>query len=95
MAVPPAAIARRRIVRHFFSADAVRPQDAVTYEPGSALERRVFERLLDRRVVYGTGEGRFYLDVTALEEDRAEHRRKAGLLVGISLVAGIALGLIV
>ncbi len=51
MPVPPVAIARRRIVARFFAADAVRPEDAIAFEPRRFIQERVFERFLDAGIV--------------------------------------------
>ena len=78
MATAAAALvarARREIQHHFFSADAVRPDRAVSFEPGSGIERRQFERMRSRGIIQETGDGHYWLDVVAYDVDlRRRHR---------------------
>ena len=91
MATAAAALvarARREIQHHFFSHDAVRPDRAVPFDPGSGIERRQFERMRARGIIREERPGAFWLDVVAYDVDlRARHRRvKTALLVIIAIL---------
>jgi hypothetical protein len=98
MATGAAAViarARRDIQHHFFSHDAVRPDRAVGFEPYSRIQRRQFERMLDRGIVRQTLAGTYWLDVVAYDDDlQARYRRvKIALFVAIAvLLVVFALG---
>ncbi|MEO7278225.1 MAG: hypothetical protein ABIW33_09415 [Sphingomicrobium sp.] len=69
------ARARREIQHHFFSADAVRPDRALPFEPGSGIERRQFERMRGRNIVREESPGKYWMDVVAYDVDlRRRHR---------------------
>jgi hypothetical protein len=78
MATAAAALvarARREIQHHFFSADAVRPDRALPFEPGSGIERRQFERMRSRDIIRESSPGHYWLDVVAYDVDlRRRHR---------------------
>ena len=63
------ARARRDIQHHFFSHDAVRPDRAVDFEPDRMIERRQFERMIERGIIHRTTDGRYWLDVVAYDVD--------------------------
>jgi hypothetical protein len=91
MATGAAAViarARRDIPHHFFSHDAVRPDRAVGFEPYSRIQRRQFERMLDRGIVRQTPAGTYWLDVVAYDDDlQARYRRvKIALFVAIAVL---------
>ena len=100
MATGAAAViarARRDIQHHFFSHDAVRPDRAVGFEPYSMIQRRQFERMLDRGIVRQTPAGTYWLDVVAYDDDlQARYRRiKVALFAVIALLLiGLALGML-
>jgi len=79
---------RRETQHHFFSYDAVRPDRAVPFDPGNGIERRQFERMVERGVIHQTDAGNYWLDVVAYDVDfRARHRRvKTALLVIIAIL---------
>ena len=87
------ARARREIQHHFFSNDAVRPDRAVDFDPPTGLQRRQFERMRDRGIIHGTGDGRFWLDVVAYDVDLTSryHRVKIALLLVILALAIVLL----
>lgn len=92
MATAAAALiarARREIRHHFFAADAVRPDRAVSFEPANGFERRQFERMRQRNIVREDKPGAYWLDVVAYDIDlRARHRRiKMALLLVIAALA--------
>lgn len=89
-----AARARRRVVSHFLSQDAVSAENAVGYEPDRRMERRHFERLREAGVILPTTAGRYYVDVPKLDADR-DTRRKRGAMIAaaVAVIAGVAVAL--
>ena len=99
MATAAAALiarARREIQHHFFSADAVRADRALPFEPANGFERRQFERMRNRNIIREEKPGDYWLDVVAYDVDlRARHRRvRAALLfvIAILIAAMVASG---
>ena len=86
------ARARRDIQHHFFSQDAVRPDRAVDFEPDRMIERRQFERMLDRGIIHRTNDGRYWLDVVAYDVDLRQRHSRVRLVL-LVLVIGLAIGL--
>jgi hypothetical protein len=91
------ARARREIQHHFFSQDAVRPDRAVAFEPGTLIERRQFERLCTRGVIHEEKPGLYWLDVVAYDTDLRERFgrvRLALLTVVLALMVGLVAALV-
>lgn len=61
------ARARRQVQHHFFAADAVRPDRAVSFEPANGFERRWFERMRGQGVVKQANAGQYWLDLPAYD----------------------------
>lgn len=64
MATAPAAAmtrARHSLFSHFFSANAVTPENAVAYEPSWFIERRLFDRMQRLGVIVEPQPGRYYV----------------------------------
>ena len=98
MATAPAAAAvaraRRDVRHHFFSQDAVRPDSAISFEPGSRLQRRMFERMSESGIIREAKPGQYWIDVVAYDRDRTarfERVRIALLVVVFALLAGVLL----
>jgi hypothetical protein len=88
------AKARRDIQHHFFSNDAVRPDQAVAFEPRSRLQRRQFERMQSRGIIREGKPGSYWMDVVAYDVDlRARFARVKVILLAMVLV--LLVGLIV
>lgn len=83
-----AARARREIQHHFFSADAVRPDRAVAFEPSNHFEQRQFERLRANDIVREASPGLFWLDMPAYDDLLQERhgRVRTALLVVLALL---------
>jgi len=98
MATAAAALiarARREIQHHFFAADAVQPDRAVAFDPGSGIEGRQFERMRSRGIIHEAQPGLFWLDVVAYDvELRRRHSVQRGALLAIiaALLIAMALG---
>ncbi|GAA4025579.1 hypothetical protein GCM10022281_00110 [Sphingomonas rosea] len=84
-----AARARRLIQHHFFAADAVRPDRAIPFEPGSRVERRTFERYRAAGAIHEALPGRYWLDLPAYDQflqERFVRVRVALLFVIVALL---------
>jgi len=101
MATAAAALiarARREIQHHFFAADAVRPDRAVTFEPENRLERSQFEKMRAKDIIREAKPGEYWLDVVAYDiELRQRHRiQKIALLAVIAvLMIVVAFGAVI
>jgi hypothetical protein len=85
------ARARREIQHHFFQADAVRPDRAVSFTPDNHLEKRQFARYREAGVIHEVGPGRYWLDIPAYDQAlRARHER-VRLALGLVILAMLAI----
>ena len=64
------ARARRRVVSHFMSRNAVSPEKAVSFSPERRMEKRFFDRLCDQGVIVPAASGDWYLDVPKTRLER-------------------------
>lgn len=98
MATAAAAVvakARRTVISHFMSANAVSPDSAVTFSSGRRIERQTFDRFVAAKVLLSTPDGRYYLDVPAWDAYSKSRRRRAGMLIGaLAVAAGAAVALL-
>ena len=97
MATAAAAVvakARRDVISHFMSRDAVSAEKAVPYQPDRRIRRRMFERFRDAGVLKPGTRGGYYLDVPAWDEYARKRRKRAGALIGGSVVLAAALAAI-
>ena len=92
MATTVAAVvakARRDVISHFMSRDAVSPAQAVPYQPDRRIRRRMFEKFQDAGVLKPGSNGGFYLDVPVWDGYSRKRRRHMGALIAGSIaVAG-------
>ena len=91
-----AAQARRRVISHFMSSNAVSPEKAVPFTADRRLEQSFFNRLRDRGFILPGTNGGYYLDVPAYDAfQQARLKRLRLFLLGLALVlvVGIALGI--
>ena len=91
MATAAAAViakARRDVVSHFMSANAVSAESAVAYEPGRRIRQRQFERLCDAEVIRATGDGRYWIDAPRYDEWSRSRRKRVGLAIGAVAIIG-------
>ncbi|WP_294302246.1 hypothetical protein [uncultured Sphingomonas sp.] len=96
MATTAAAVmakARRDVMSHFLSRDAVSPEKAVPYQPDRRVRRRMFEQF-QRAGVLKPGTTGWYVDVPLWDDYSRRRRRRAGALIGGSIAIGAALALI-
>jgi hypothetical protein len=87
------ARARRRLISHFMSNDAVSADKAIGYAPDRGIERRLLERLIDAGVLHVGKAGTYWLDIPAYDEWSKSRRRRAGIMVGAAVAVGAALAL--
>ena len=85
------ARARRRLVSHFMSNDAVSADKAIGYAPDRGMERRLLERLIDQGVLHVGKAGTYWLDIPAYDAWTRKRRRRAGAIVGAAVAIGAAL----
>jgi len=91
------ARARRDVRHHFFSQDAVRPDSAVSFEPGSRLQRRIFQRMSESGIIREAKPGQYWIDVVAYDRDRTarfQRLRVVLLCLVVALLAGLLLVLV-
>ena len=86
------AKARRDVMSHFLSRDAVSPAQAVPYQPGRRIRRRMFEGLQRAGVLKPGSKGGWYVDVPVWDSYSRKRRRRVGMLIGasVALAAGLA-----
>jgi hypothetical protein len=92
MATAAAAVvakARRDVISHFMSRDAVSSAQAVPYQPDRRIRRKMFERFQDAGVLKPGAKGGWYLDVPVWDSYSRKRRRRAGALIAGSIaIAG-------
>ena len=91
------ARARRRVVSHFMSKNAVSPEKAVSFSPERRMERRFFDRLCDKGVIVSAAKGTWYLDVPRFDAYQQSRRKRVGMaLAGLvsALAVGVGIGLL-
>ena len=98
MATAAAAViakARRTVISHFMSANAVSPHSAVTFSSDRRVERRIFDRFVAAKVLLPTPDGCYYLDVPVWDAYSKSRRRRVGMLLGgLAVAAGAAVALL-
>ena len=91
------ARARRRVIAHFMSRNAVSPENAVSFLPERRMEERFFERLRANGVVVAAANGTWYIDAPKLDAyQRGRRKRMRIMLAGLAtaLAAGVGIGLL-
>jgi hypothetical protein len=88
------ARARREIQHHFFSADAVRPDRAVSFEAYSRLEQRQFDRMRARGIIREDKPGLYWMDVVAYDVDLRKRFRRVRTML-LVMIAALLVGLLV
>lgn len=91
MATAAAAVlakARRDVASHFMSANAVSPENAVSFEPARFVQGRVFERMKASGILVEAKPGRWYIDVPRYDASARARRRRAGIAVAAIAVMG-------
>jgi hypothetical protein len=91
------ARARRRVVSHFMSKNALSPEKAVSFSPERRMERRFFDRLRDKGVIVAAANGTWYIDAPKLDAYQQSRRKRIRVvLAGVvtALAAGVGIGLL-
>ena len=86
--------ARREVREHFGEAGAFDPGKALSYEPPSYLHKRQLELLIGQGILRETGDGRYWIDPSAVMREAAE-RRSALKVLFVLVVLGILIALAV
>ncbi|GAA0330148.1 hypothetical protein GCM10009087_45420 [Sphingomonas oligophenolica] len=91
------ARARRRVISHFLSRNAVSADKAVSFTPEHRMEEKLFERLRENGVVVAAANGTWYIDAPKLDAyQRSRRKRMRIMLAGLAtaLAAGVGIGLL-
>ena len=91
------ARARRRVISHFMSKNAVSADKAVSFTPARRMEEKFFDRLRENGVLAPGKAGTWYLDVPKLDAYQRGRRKKMRMaLAGLAaaLAAGVGIGLL-
>ena len=91
------ARARRRVVSHFLSRNAVSAEQAVGFTPERRLERKFFHRMQASGVLKPGRNGTFYVDVPALDAWQNARRKRVGFAVAgvlAAIAAGVGIGML-
>lgn len=84
------AKARRDVVSHFLSQNAVSAENAVPYAPPRRLRRRFVEKFVAAGILHTTPNGSYWIDVPRWHAANRTRRRRIGAAVGIAaVVAGL------
>ena len=93
-----AARARRRVISHFLSRNAVSAADAVPFTPERRMETRFFDRMRDNGVIVAApGGDRYWIDVVKLDAFQTSRRKRVGFGIAAALAAiaaGVGIGLL-
>lgn len=82
------ARARRNVISHFMSSDAVSADKAVAFTPRRFVERRALERFIRAGVIVPQGDARYYLDVPTYDAHRRTIRGRVGMGLAMLALAG-------
>ena len=85
------AKARRRIIDHFMSAEAVSPESAVAFVPNRLVVERQFARFQRNGVVRTTEDGRYWIDIPSYRqwENRRRWRVAAAAIIAVAAAAAL------
>lgn len=84
--VAATARARQRVYDHFLAWRALSPQEAIEFNPATAVERTEFDRLRKSGIIRQATPGQFWLDLDRHEAAAERRRRK---LVPFVLLAAV------
>lgn len=86
------AVARRRVLSHFFAANAVTPENATPFATERRLQQRQFERFVRSGIIIEAKPGLYYVDVPAWNAwHGGMHTRLKVVLLAALLVIGAVL----
>ena len=93
MAAAAAAVAldQQAVVTAFMRADAVRPSEAILFEPKGSIQRSFFRDYTKAGIIKPEG-ARWYLSIPAYHAYKKQQRRKVAVVAGVlAAIAGAAL----
>ncbi|MCU6456126.1 hypothetical protein LPN01_18770 [Sphingomonas sp. A2-49] len=96
MATAAAAIlakARRDVVGHFMTCNAVSPASAIAYEPSTRVQRRMFDRLQRDGVLVAAADNRWFIDIPRYHESVSTRRKRVLGVLGAAILAAAGLAL--
>lgn len=85
-----AALGQRAVIDAFMRTDAVRPAQAILFEPRGLVQRRFFLRFTDAGIIKPEGK-RWYLDVPAYSAAKRGRRKK---MIAVAALAAAVAGLV-
>jgi hypothetical protein len=85
------AKARRRIIDHFMSADAVSAESAVAFVPKRLIIERQFARFQRGGVIRTTDDGRYWIDIPSYRKWENSRRVRVAAAAIIVVAAAAAL----
>jgi hypothetical protein len=88
------AKARRDVVGHFMTSNAVSPESAVAYEPSRRIQRRMFERMQRNGVLVPADKNRWFIDIPRYHESLNSRRKRVLGVLGAAIVAAAGLALL-
>jgi len=88
------ARARRNVISHFMSCNAVSAERAVPFTPTRRIERRTLDRYVRAGVIVPTATSGYYIDVPSYDAHIKDRRRNVGFgLAALALVGGAIVGI--
>lgn len=88
------ARARRNVISHFMSCDAVSAAKAVSYTPRRAVERRMLDRYVRAGVIVPTNGSAYYIDVPSYDSYSNSRKRNVGVAMALlALLGGAIVGI--
>ena len=89
------ARARRNVISHFMSCNAVSAEKAVSFTPRRAIERRMLDRYVRAGVIVPVAKGGYYVDVPSYDAQNGARRQRIGLVMtALALVGGAVVALV-
>ncbi len=82
------ARARRNVISHFMSCDAVSAAKAVSYTPKRLVERRMLDRYVRSGVIVPTTGSAYYIDVPSYDSYSNTRKRNVGVAMALLALAG-------
>ncbi|WP_374139809.1 hypothetical protein [Sphingomonas sp. 32-62-10] len=89
------ARARRNVISHFMSCNAVSTEKAVSFTPSRSIERRILDRYIRAGVIVPTSTSAYYIDVPTYDAYRNNRKRNVGVAMALlALAGGVAVGIL-
>lgn len=89
------ARARRNVISHFLSCNAVSADQAVSFTPRRSIERRMLDRYVRAGVIVPVAKGGYYVDVPTYDAQNGDRRQRIGLaMAALALIGGAVVALV-